>query len=172
MASVISAPRPDGLDTHRIRGRRQPSFGLLRRQTVAAGETRTAQHAHALNPENPETRVDLLGRFSNHDIAARIDRLANRLSRQALLHPAREPNPPSIPVMRRLRRKPGEVQAAAREVLAATNGSLRLCELHAALVEELDENVSRSSVKMALRRGLEGSPPLFDQPSRGRYRLS
>jgi hypothetical protein len=111
--------------------------------------------------------MDLLGRFSNQEIAGQIDRLYKH-----------DPPPTSSgasgssPAVRRLRRKPGEVQEAAFNVLRAAHGPMRLCELHAALIEELEDNVTRSSVKMLLKRGLEAHPPIFRRPRRGLYWLA
>ncbi len=54
-----SAPRgPMGLNTHRIRGRRQPSFACSGAQTDALSTTRAGHYNHAPNPQNHETRED------------------------------------------------------------------------------------------------------------------
>jgi hypothetical protein len=116
--------------------------------------------------------MDLLGRFSNHETAGRVDRLWNGLKEQKLLHPASSGASRPGPAVRRLRRKPGEVQVAAFNVLRTAHGPMRLPELHAALIEKLDDNVTRSSVKMLLKRGLDARPPIFQRPRRGLYRLA
>src|SRR5437660_7667359 len=48
--SVTSAPRPDGLVAHRIRGRRQPSFPCSDAPTSSTSARRAPAHARALRP--------------------------------------------------------------------------------------------------------------------------
>jgi hypothetical protein len=113
--------------------------------------------------------MDLIGRFSNREIADRVDQLWERLSPGGLLHPAPRGVEPSSRALRRRRRKPGEVQAVLIEILRNASGPMRVFELRGIAAQQLKGGVARSSVQMALRRGLHAEPPLFTQMRRGLY---
>jgi hypothetical protein len=116
--------------------------------------------------------VDLLGRFSNRNVVDRVGRLHKRLADASLFQTAPPAGPSATPGVQRLRRKPGEVEAAIVDVLRGTGRPMRMCELHEVLRHSLDEAVKRSTVKMALTRGAAASPPVFRRVDRGVYALT
>jgi hypothetical protein len=115
--------------------------------------------------------MDLIGRFSNQEVIRRIDRLSKRLDAQRLVHGPPSGMKSSSVAVARKRRQSGQVQEAVLAALDDADRCLRVCELYDLVRESLGENVSLSSVRMVLRRGLKADPPMFVQPSYGRYRL-
>jgi hypothetical protein len=73
------------------------------------------------------------------------------------------------PTMQRLGN--GVVKRAILEVLTATDHSMKVADVLAAVERLLGQTVSKNSVEWCLSTGSRGSRPQFERISRGCYRL-
>ncbi len=118
-----------------------------------------------------EPLMDLIGRFSKQDVIDRIGRLHRTLRSESLLHRAPTEAAPSSPGPARRRRQSGEVLSAILQAFLDASSPLYLSDIHEAVRAQLDKDVTISSVKMALKRDVESSSPIFARVGRGLYFL-
>jgi hypothetical protein len=112
--------------------------------------------------------MDLLGRYSNHDLQGSLRRLAGKLAAvRASGGPRRRPV-----ACRQRARRPGWVLKAVVQVLAGRGEPMRAKDIHAAVEALVGKPVPRSSVKGALADHASGSSRRFVRVSRGRYVLA
>lgn len=124
-------------------------------------------HAAMLLPSEPrETR--LLGSLWNPDLQARLQRIHERLARQAEAGGRAAKPPPPPQDKRRRTASIGDVIAA---VLTKHPSGLRVREIERAVVDRLDDPVSESTVKTCLWREARRASGRFERIGRGRYRL-
>src|SRR6266851_1524611 len=111
--------------------------------------------------------MDLVGRLSNHDLTALLQRLTTLDWRQdSSRHRHREDVAPDG------RRKFGAVRDAIVAVLEQADGELRVREIHAGVEARMGEPVSRGSVKSYMRAGCQRKAPLFEYLGKRGYRLT
>lgn len=111
--------------------------------------------------------MDLLGRLSNPDFQALLQRLT-RSNR----HQVRVAEAEASGAAPDGRRPFGSVNQVVIKVLQLADGPMRARDIHKRVEYFLDaDRVSRSSVKMSLHRGCQSKVPLFERLSRGRYSL-
>jgi hypothetical protein len=108
--------------------------------------------------------VELAGALSEPREHARWERLARRL----VASPGRTP---AEPLSRTLPRRQGWVWPAIRRVLATTDGPMRPVAIYAAVVEDLDRPVSKSTIKNELKRRLTVLPLELGQNNYAAYFL-
>ncbi len=115
---------------------------------VVRSDEISARRAVRLTGTSPvpsaSTRVELAGALSEPRGQARWERLIRRLAES----PGQTPAAPN----RTLPRRQGWVWPAIRRVLAAADGPMRPVGIYAAVVEDLDAVVSKSTIKNELRR--------------------
>src|SRR5712691_12676030 len=111
--------------------------------------------------------MDLVGRLSNHDLTALLQRLTTRDWRQDSSR--RRYGEGVAPDGRR---KFGAVRDAIVAVLEQADGELRVREIHAGVEARLGESVSRGSVKSYMRAGCRRKAPLFEYLGKRSYRLT
>jgi hypothetical protein len=112
-----------------------------------------------------QRRVELtcaLSNPANRTKLAGLHALRRRLLKDA---PAR------IPVTTHPPRRAGDLTRAVHIVLAASEGSMRVSEVHQAVEELLQRPVNLSSVKGRLSEGALGDGPVFRRVAWGRYQL-
>jgi hypothetical protein len=123
------------------------------------------QMAVVAGPGTPDRlQIELAGALSEPREQARWERLVRRLSESSGRTPAGLVN-------RTLPRRQGWVWPAIRRVLAAADGPMRPVAIYAAMVEDLDTPVSKSTIKNELRRRLTMLPLELAQDQQAAYFL-
>jgi hypothetical protein len=115
---------------------------------------------------NPQRTLVLVGSLSNPD----LQHLFQSLTSQRRRKPHRR-RPESERPQPDGRRKFGNVNAAIVQVLTEAQAELWVKEIWASVERLVGSSVSRHSVKSYLHRGSNGSKPIFERVSHGRYRL-
>ena len=110
--------------------------------------------------------VGLLGAYSDHEVQGRVRQLSEKLDQVAASHATPRRSGRSD---RRLRS--GLIPKAIMRVLSEPVQPMRVCDIHAAVEDVLDQAVSPGSVKSWLSKHSQGDRPLFVRLARGRYRL-
>jgi hypothetical protein len=117
---------------------------------------------------SPNILVRATAACSNHEAGALIQRLACELDG---LRTRRAPALAPL-TARRTRHRPGWVLKAAREVLAQAGTPMRLADIHTAVEELLQEQVSRYSVEWTIYTHLRDDRRVFVRIARNRYVLA
>lgn len=113
----------------------------------------------------PCSSIGLAGALSEIREQTRWTKLADRLARLDGTIPAPAPTPPPIA------RRQGWVWPAIQRVLAAADRPMHPVEVYAAVVEDLDTRLSKSTIKNELRRRLAIVPCELEQNAGGAYAL-
>ena len=108
--------------------------------------------------------IELAGALSEPREQARWERLARRMTES----PRRTPREP---VDRKLPRRQGWVWPAIRRVLAAADAPMRPVAIYAAVADDLDTPISKSTIKNELRRRLTMVPLELGQDDDSGYSL-
>jgi hypothetical protein len=108
--------------------------------------------------------MELVGRLSNPELAALIQRLASRQWKQEAAPRRTSEMAPDG------RRRFGTVRDAILQVLDQAGCELRVRDIHAGVDEILRGTVPASSVKDYLWKGCRRRPPLFEHRGRDGYR--
>jgi hypothetical protein len=112
--------------------------------------------------------VDLVGRFSNHDLTALFQRLTTRDWKQAgQQHVSARGTAPAPDG----RLKFGLIRDSIIAVLEQADDALRVQDIYAGVEKRLGEPVSRGSVKGYLHSAKRRKTPLFEYCGRLGYRL-
>lgn len=111
--------------------------------------------------------MGLVGSLWNQDVRSRLQRVHERVARQAASggSPARR-SPPQFK-----RRRVGLIPDAIAAVLAEHENGLRVRDIATAVVERLGEPIPFSSIKSCLWREARSKSGAFERVGRGRYRL-
>lgn len=147
------SPRPRGT-AHASPGDRFPA----RRQEPTRPTAKPTSRATS------RTKIELAGALSEPREQVRWERLARRLDDSPGRTPAKPRN-------RRLPWRQGWVWPAIRRVLAAADTPMRPIEIYAAVIEDLDIPVSKSTIKNELRRRLTMAPLELGQDASSGYFL-
>lgn len=111
--------------------------------------------------------MGLVGSLWNPDLQTRLQRIHDRVARQAASgEPSARRSPPQFQ-----RRRVGLIRDAIVAVLAEHEGGLRVRDIVAAVAARLGEPASPSSIKSCLWREARSTSGAFEQIHRGRYRL-
>jgi hypothetical protein len=109
--------------------------------------------------------MGLLGSYSNPEVRERLGRLSKALDRLATDKAALRP---TVRQGRKLRN--GMVPRAIQKVLTDAAGPMRICDIHAAVEDLLDQPVPTSSVNCWLTKSIRDGHPSVIRLERGRYR--
>lgn len=111
--------------------------------------------------------MGLVGSLWNRDIRLRLQRIHERVARQAALEePPTRHSPPQF-----RRRRAGLIQEAIIAVLVEHEDGLRMRDIAAAVGARLGEPVPASSIKSCLSREALSTSGMVERIERGRYRL-
>lgn len=111
--------------------------------------------------------MGLVGSLWNPDLRTRLQRIQERVARQAA---SGEPSARHLPPQFK-RRRAGLIRDAIAAVLAEHKDELRVRDIAAAVVARLGEPVSHSSIKSCLSREAQSESGTFKRIERGRYSL-
>lgn len=110
--------------------------------------------------------MGLVGSLWNPDTQARLQRIHRRTSRHDGVSPSSVRSHPTFK-----RRRVGQIRATIMAILAGRPGGMRLQEIAAAAVAQLDEPIPTSTIKSCLSREAQNPCGAFERVGRGRYRL-
>jgi hypothetical protein len=154
----------------RLKAFGRPSLG----PHIAPGVAPRPFFALQRDPQNAGTRstsgfrqTRLLGSLWNPDLQARLQRIHERLERQAAAGARAAKSPP--PQFKR--RRMGAIGDVIAAVLTEHPSGLRVREIAAAAAARLDDSISESTVKTCLWREARRTSGRFERIGRGCYRL-
>ena len=111
--------------------------------------------------------MGLVGSLWNQDVRLRLQRIHDRVARQAASGEPSAKRPP--PWFRR--RRTGRIREAIIAVLVEHKDGLRMRDIAAGVRARLGEPVPPSSIKSCLAREALNRAGAFERTGRGRYRL-